>query len=175
MVQPLLGHLRHEQRRLGDLLLRHQLPRVGDADVEVRPEDGVLAADLGAAQKVDGQRFPVVTLGEKFECTFILKSKIIYRDIRDIVQGYSIIRLNPDHINIRCEWEVGRLDVRGRLEHGGGSERGGAAGVDGGRHGRCQRRRLRRDEGAEVSAGVAERDGGARAEGGLPEQGQVDA
>ena len=77
---------------------------------------------------------------------------------------------------VRCEWEVGRLDVRGRLERGGGPERGGgAAGVDGGRHGRRQRSRLRGDEGAEVSAGVAERDGGARAEGGLPEQGEVDA
>lgn len=67
VVQPLLGHLRDEERRLGDLLLRHQQPRVGDAHVEVRPQDGVLAAGLGAAQKVDGERFPVVALMGKFK------------------------------------------------------------------------------------------------------------
>ena len=66
--------------------------------------------------------------------------------------------------NLRCEWEVGGLDVGGRLS--------------GRRHGRRQQRRrgrLGRDEGAEVAAGVAQRDGGARAEGGLPQQGEVDA
>ena len=67
MVEPLLGHLRDEQRRLGDLLLCHQHPRIGDADVEVGTEDGVLAAGLGAAQKVDGERFPVVALKAKFK------------------------------------------------------------------------------------------------------------
>ena len=81
-------------------------------------------------------------------------------------------------LNARGEWEVSGLDVGGRLEGGAGPEGGGhraRAGVDGGRHRRCcQRRRLRRDEGAEVAARVAQRDGRARAERRLPQQRQVD-
>ena len=83
--------------------------------------------------------------------------------------------------NARGEWEVSGLDVGGRLCEGGGCAEGGVghggarAGVDRGRHRRCrQRRRLRRDEGAEVAARVAQRDGRARAEGRLPQQRQVD-
>ena len=62
MVEPLLGHLGDEERRLGDALLRDEQPRVGEADVEVRAEDGVLAARLSARQEVHRQWLPVVAV-----------------------------------------------------------------------------------------------------------------
>ena len=49
VVQPLLGHLSDEQRRLGNFLLCHEQPRIGDADIKVSSEDRILAAAFGAA------------------------------------------------------------------------------------------------------------------------------
>ena len=60
MVEPLLCHLGDEEGRLGDALLRDEQPRVGDADVEVRAQDGVLAARLRAREEVHRQRLAVV-------------------------------------------------------------------------------------------------------------------
>ena len=61
------SYLCDEEGRLGDPLLRDEQPRVGHADVEVRAQDGVLAAGLGARQEVDGQRLAVVpSEGKKY-------------------------------------------------------------------------------------------------------------
>ena len=52
VVEPLLGHLGDEQRRLVDLLPGHDEAGVGDANVQPLTQDQLLVAKLGIAQEL---------------------------------------------------------------------------------------------------------------------------